>query len=260
MAKKKSDVKSNSDLCSQSLSTSGGSSTPPGPVKAGHGVLSCVGGYPTGKAPKPSTPKIILPISKPNPDLKFLESLSEPDYLRVFWFSENPPRPRSLKSIYQDPYVAALWRKQRFFNQTEKIFPPYKTYSFCCKKVGTVPVPPFKFGVPLDISASLTDNDCPPSRHKILKTLYIISYYHNKWKMRIVEPSVGLLISLTDYSDRTVKYCLAYFRKYYYARKIWRGKPAPEDPRYLHSCYELPLNMRHVTSWKINHGRKRNKK
>jgi len=173
-------------------------------------------------------------------DDKFLESLSEADYLRLFWYSENPPRPRTLKSIYQDPICVASWHKQPFLDQTRKIFPPYKTYSFCCKKAGIPPKPPFKLGIPLDISAQLLENFPPPSQHKLLKTLYNHSHYHSKWKMRIVEFSYGSVKKQTDLSFRTIHRCLSFFRKGCYVRLIWRGRPAPDDPRYLHSCYELP--------------------
>lgn len=112
---------------------------------------------------------------------------------------------------------------------------------------------------PVTVSAELLKLNVPPSVTSTLKTLYACSYYHSQWNIRIVEPSIGLLVKLSGYSDKTVKRALAFLRKGFYIRLIWRGRPGPRDGRYLHSCYELPRNFKHVLLFRIPKGKRRGK-
>lgn len=180
--------------------------------------------------------------------------------MRLFWYSENPPKKRTRKSLFQDPEVLKLWDAQKPLVASKKVFPPRKIYVFCCEKIGTRPKPAFKKGVPVCVKSALLDSLPPKSVFVVYKWLYKISYYHPEWKMRVCEPSIGLLMKKTGYGHDTIDKCLSFLRKGWFIRRIWRGRPKRPNPRYLHSCYELPFDFDHIISWRIHHGRKRKPK
>lgn len=190
-------------------------------------------------------------------DQHFLNSLSKGHYSRLKWFASHGPKPLDISEIPQDKDSLAIWRSLKSFDKTRKVFPPYKKHLFAAKKFGLKPANKFKRGFSPCISSALLDNFPPNSIVVIYKLLYSMSYYNCAWRMRVCEVSYGLIKKHSTYSDQTIYRAMDFLRKRYFVRLIWRGRPDPEEDRYLHSCYELPLNFKHILSWRINKGRKR---
>lgn len=192
-------------------------------------------------------------------DGDYISKLTTAQYQRLVWYSGNEPKPRAVNTILQDKTIIELWKKTPYYDDFRKIFPPYKVYRFACRKFGVAPKPPFKQGIPQSIIKELFETHPTNSILDIYKSLYNLSYHNDLWKMRVCEVSHGLIKKDSGYCFRTISRNLNFLRSKWFIRRIWRGRPWPEDPRYLHSCYELPVNINHITYWRINHGRKRQK-
>lgn len=187
----------------------------------------------------------------------YLSKLSKAERARLLWYSKNGPKPRVLSEIPDDPRSFASWNHLPFFSDTEKVFPPYKHHLFAAKKFGVSPVPRFSPGIPYSISPLFFEFFPPGSFFNVYTCLYECSYYKKDWKMRICEVSYGLLHSKTGLSHKTIYRTFDFLRSKWFVRLIWRGRPKPDAPRYLHSCYELPFNRDHIISWRVHNGRKR---
>jgi len=166
--------------------------------------------------------------------------------------SNNPPRLIGLNDLPDNKLLISNWHKLSFHRDHRKIFPLLDHYRFACNKFGVHHANKFKPGIPPCISKNLLSLHVPKSQTKILSYLYSNSYYHFQWKMRVCEVGYGLLHSSTNLSKMTIYRAFDRFRKGRYIRLIWRGRPEPDDPRYLHSCYELPSTMNQIHYWRIN--------
>lgn len=111
--------------------------------------------------------------------------------------------------------------------------------------------------IPPTIAEQLFHDHVKKSIEIIYSWLYHIGPYNKVSKTREVNTTVGLLMELTGYSHRSVKYALAYLRRKRYIRLIRRGYPQPTKPEYRSSRYELPVNLNHVKAWRIPKSRRR---
>jgi hypothetical protein len=185
-------------------------------------------------------------------DHEYLNKLNDSEYRRLHWLATHPPRPLRLEDIPKFDGFEGHYKKLKYFKKDLKIFPTRKAYKFAAKKFGLPVVPCFQKGIPRDILKDVDDRQPPKSYHQVLARYWKESYYSRNMKMRICEISNGLIKKKTKLSFATIERANSWIRKYRYARRIWRGRPDPEDPRYLHSCYELPANLDHVIFWRIN--------
>jgi hypothetical protein len=174
---------------------------------------------------------------------------------RLQWYADNPPYPRILEDIPRDEASLNLWRRSPRWHNGKRIFPPYKWHVKACRALQVKPCPPWEPGIPENVLKKFLDSNPRKSYRLIYDKIFNISFYSTNMKMRVSEFSIGLLIKLCGYSEPNIKNCLCFLRKGRWIRRVWRGRPNPEDPRYLHSCYELPVNWKHVQAWRIHKGK-----
>ena len=185
----------------------------------------------------------------------YLKSLSDEQYTRLFWYASNPPKPRKLSSIPQTRRDLEYWEQCRVHKSGKRIFPPYDLHKKAAVLFGISPAAKYSKGIPACITKTMLSLSPPRSYTNIFSTMYKASYFHEEWKMRVCEVSVGLLAKKTKVSERTVVRSLSFLRGKCFIRLMWRGFPEPQEDRYLHSCYELPINSDHILTWRIHGGR-----
>lgn len=183
------------------------------------------------------------------------DSLDPDQRQRLLWVIHNPPRPRRLEQLPPDPILRTRWLGFSYYTGVLKIFPDRPLYKRAYKLLDLQPPARFPHGTPPEISAQMNHLQAPPSVFTISETMYHWSRYDHAWGMRVCETSVKALTGETGLSKRTIIYALDFLRKHRYARRIWRGRPDPEEARYRHSCYELPCSLDHVLAWRIHGGR-----
>jgi len=188
-------------------------------------------------------------------DYKFLEGLSGEAEDLLQWAADNPPRPRRRAGIPPEPYFLEWWDRQPPYRPGLRIFPTRDWHEKACAKLGLRPAPPFKQGIPDDMATQLLNRRPPASVITIYELLYTRSRYDKDWAMRVCEISYGAIRKETAYSFKTIRKAMGFLRAHCYIRRIWRGRPQSREPRYRHSCYELPFNLDHVTAWRIHRGR-----
>jgi hypothetical protein len=188
-------------------------------------------------------------------DQGYLNQLSDIEYRRLHWLATHPPRPRRLGDLPPFDGFENWFKKLKKHKEDLKIFPTYKAYKFAAIKFGLDVQPKWQPGVPADILKDFYDYNPFQSYHQVYRQFYLNSYYSVNMRMRISEISYGLIRKKTQLSFATIGRAFDFLRHYRFVRQIWRGRPNPEDPRYLHSCYELPVNLNHVLYWRINNVR-----
>lgn len=185
-------------------------------------------------------------------DKDYLKQLSDAEYRRLHWLATNPPRPRRFEDLPPYDGLIKWFKKLRYHKGDLKIFPSYKAYKFAATKFGLDVHPKWQPGIPADILKNFYVYFPQQSYHQVYRLFYLNSYFSRNMRMRICEISYGMVHKKTQLSFRTIARAFDFLRHYRFVRQIWRGRPYPEDPRYLHSCYELPKDFNHVLYWRIN--------
>jgi len=186
-----------------------------------------------------------------------LDKLSDADYRRLHWYSQHSPRPLRRSDLPPFPKSLIAWEELPLYDNDRKLFPSYRVYKKCCKLFNVQPKPKYKKGIPVSIEIEFHKLNPPPSCYIIYQCLYSCGFYSRELDMRICEISQGMIKAKNGYSFRTIARTMDFLRAHRFICSIWRGRPDPVEPRYRHSCYELPLNFKHIKSWRINNGRKR---
>lgn len=189
-------------------------------------------------------------------DKAYLKQLSDFEYRRLHWLATHPPRPCRLEDLPPFDGFSTWWQKSKRHKGDLKIFPSYKAYKFAAGKFGLDVQPKWQPGIPADILKNFYEYFPRQSFHQIYRQFYLNSFFSRNMNMRICEISYGMVQKKTQLSFRTIARSLDFLRHYRFIRQIWRGRPYPEDPRYLHSCYELPVNLNHVIYWRIHNAKK----
>lgn len=185
-------------------------------------------------------------------DHNYLKNLPDETYRRMHWYATHFPRPLCIADLPDDDFIRQAWDKLSFYKNDKKVFPLYHWYKFACQKFGMPVQSNYSPGIPADISKQLSTTYPTNSCTKIYTYLYTNSYYSSNMKCRICEISYGLIKQSTLYSFRSIARAFDFLRHHRFIRQIWRGRPDPDDQRYLHSCYELPTNYKHILHWRIN--------
>jgi hypothetical protein len=182
----------------------------------------------------------------------FYNNIDDERAAASMWIATHSPVRRSINNIPLNNFLVKDFERTCGPNRKSVLYPSWKQHRKHCKINKILPAKKPTPGIPEDIYPDLDDHNPTKSIRRIYKELYTHSFYSKPMKKRICEMSYGWMKKITGYHFDTIRVALSFLRKYRYLNQIWRGRPDPEDPRYLHSCYEMPKNIRHVIYWRIH--------